>query len=153
MTKSDIGLIGLAVMGQNLVLNMADNGYRVTVFNRTVSKVDEFLETTAKGKTVVGAHSLQELVDSLQRPRRVMLMIKAGNPVDDYIDMLVPLLEEGDVIIDGGNSNFEDFDPQDRVRRVSRAAVHRHGYIWRRGRCALTVLPSCPEVRRMPGCM
>ncbi len=108
MTKSDIGLIGLAVMGQNLVLNMADHGYWVTVFNRTVAKVDEFLETSARGKTIVGAHSMQELVDSLQRPRRVMLMVKAGKPVDDYIDMLIPLLEEGDIIIDGGNSNFED---------------------------------------------
>ncbi len=131
MTKSDIGLIGLAVMGQNLVLNMADHGYQVTVFNRTVAKVDEFLETSARGKTIVGAHSMQELVEGLQRPRRVMLTVKAGKPVDDYIDMLIPLLEEGDIIIDGGNSNFEELDPQDRIRPVQRAAVHRHRHLWR----------------------
>jgi 6-phosphogluconate dehydrogenase len=104
----DIGLIGLAVMGQNLVLNMNDHGYRVAVFNRTVSKVDDFIQDEAKGTQVVGAHSLEELVGALKRPRRVMLMVKAGETVDQMIEQLVPLLEKGDIIIDGGNSHFPD---------------------------------------------
>ncbi|MCF7803331.1 MAG: decarboxylating NADP(+)-dependent phosphogluconate dehydrogenase [Candidatus Marinimicrobia bacterium] len=107
--KCDIGLIGLAVMGQNLVLNMNDKGYSVAVFNRTVSKVDDFIEGPAKGRdTIVGAHSLEDFVEALERPRRVMLLVKAGDPVDKFIDKLLPHLEEGDIIIDGGNSNFED---------------------------------------------
>lgn len=106
--QADIGLIGLAVMGQNLVLNMDDNGFTVAVFNRTISKVDRFLENEAKGTGVIGAHSLQELVSVLKRPRRVMIMVKAGRPVDATIEQLVPLLEPGDIIIDGGNSNYED---------------------------------------------
>jgi len=104
----DIGLIGLAVMGQNLVLNMNDHGYRVAVFNRTVSKVDEFIQDEAKGTQVVGAHSIEELVQSLKRPRRVMLMVKAGDTVDQMIDQIVPHLEKGDIIIDGGNSHYPD---------------------------------------------
>ena len=104
----DIGLIGLAVMGQNLVLNMNDHGYKVAVFNRTVSKVDEFINNEAKGTQVEGAHSIQELTALLKRPRRVMLMIKAGPTVDAMIDLLVPHLEAGDIIIDGGNSHFPD---------------------------------------------
>jgi len=104
----DIGLIGLAVMGQNLVLNMNDHGFKVAVFNRTVSKVDEFLANEAKGTQVVGAHSLQEFVSLLRRPRRVMLMVKAGEVVDQNIEHLLPLLERGDIIIDGGNSLFTD---------------------------------------------
>lgn len=109
MAKCDIGLIGLAVMGQNLVLNMNDHGYKVAVFNRTVSKVDDFIEGEAKGRdTIVGTHSLEEFVDALERPRRVMLLVKAGKPVDAFIDKLIPLLDEGDIIIDGGNSNFHD---------------------------------------------
>ena len=108
MEKADIGLIGLAVMGQNLVLNMADHGYRVAVYNRTTSKVDEFLDGPAKGKDIIGAHSAEELVASLQTPRKVMLMVKAGEVVDRFIETLVPLLEPGDVIIDGGNSYYPD---------------------------------------------
>src|SRR5882672_6152619 len=104
----DIGLIGLAVMGQNLVLNMNDHGYRVAVFNRTVSKVDEFVNNEAKGTQVVGAHSIEELAQLLKRPRRVMLMVKAGDTVDHMIDSLLPYLEKGDIIIDGGNSLFTD---------------------------------------------
>ena len=104
----DIGLIGLAVMGQNLVLNMNDHGYRVAVFNRTVSKVDEFIQDEAKGTQVVGAHSIEELVQSLKRPRRVMLMVKAGDTVDQMIDQIVPRLEKGDILIDGGNSHYPD---------------------------------------------
>jgi 6-phosphogluconate dehydrogenase len=108
MTKCDIGLIGLAVMGQNLVLNMNDHGFKVAVFNRTTSKVTEFLETAARGTQIVGAYSVEELVSLLKKPRRVMLMVKAGKPVDAFIETLLPHLEEGDIIIDGGNSNFED---------------------------------------------
>jgi 6-phosphogluconate dehydrogenase len=104
----DIGLIGLAVMGQNLALNMNDHGFRVAVFNRTVSKVDDFLADEAKGTQIVGAHSIEELIALLKRPRRIMLMVKAGEVVDRMIDELVPHLEKGDVIIDGGNSNFQD---------------------------------------------
>src|SRR5437660_238977 len=104
----DIGLIGLAVMGQNLVLNMNDHGYRVAVFNRTVSKVDDFIEDEAKGTKVVGAHSIPELVEALKKPRRVMLMVKAGETVDQMIDSLLPHLEPGDIIIDGGNSHYPD---------------------------------------------
>ena len=108
MGKADIGLIGLAVMGQNLVLNMADHGYRVAVFNRTTGKVDDFIEGPAKGTTIIGTHSMEELVEALSVPRKVMLMVKAGEVVDAFIDMLIPLLEPGDVIIDGGNSHFPD---------------------------------------------
>ena len=104
----DIGLIGLAVMGQNLVLNMNDHGFKVAVFNRTVSKVDDFLADEAKGTQVVGAHSVEELASLLKRPRRVMLMVKAGDTVDQMIDHILPHLEAGDIIIDGGNSLFTD---------------------------------------------
>jgi len=105
---ADIAVIGLAVMGQNLILNMNDHGFTVVAFNRTVAKVDEFLANEAKGTNVVGAHSMEEMVRLLKRPRRVMLMVKAGKPVDEFIDHLIPLLEPGDIIIDGGNSLFED---------------------------------------------
>jgi 6-phosphogluconate dehydrogenase len=106
--SADIALIGLAVMGQNIVLNMNDHGYKVAVYNRTVSKVDDFLNNEAKGTEIVGAHSLEELVKLLKKPRRIMLLVKAGAPVDEFIDLLVPLLEPGDIIIDGGNSFYED---------------------------------------------
>lgn len=106
--NADIGLIGLAVMGQNLVLNMADHGYTVAVFNRTASKTDEFLKGPASGKKVLGAHELKDFVATLKKPRRVMLMVKAGAPVDEFIDHLLPMLEPGDIIIDGGNSHFPD---------------------------------------------
>ncbi|KAH6650049.1 6-phosphogluconate dehydrogenase [Chaetomium tenue] len=105
---ADIGLIGLAVMGQNLIMNMADHGYTVCAFNRTVSKVDVFLANEAKGKSIVGAHSVEEFVSKLKRPRRIMLLVQAGKPVDDWIETLLPLLEAGDIIIDGGNSHFPD---------------------------------------------
>ena len=106
--EADIGLIGLAVMGQNLVLNMNDHGFTVAVYNRTTSKVDRFLENEAKGTQVIGTHSLEELVSILKRPRRVMMMVKAGAPVDATIEKLAPLLEPGDIIIDGGNSHYPD---------------------------------------------
>ncbi len=108
MTQADIGLIGLAVMGQNLVLNMNDHGYTVAVFNRSVNKVDDFLQGPAKGTRVIGCHTLEEFVKKLKRPRKVMLMVKAGDPVDEFIEHLAPLLEKGDIIIDGGNSHFPD---------------------------------------------
>jgi len=106
--KANIGLIGLAVMGQNLVLNMNDHGFKVAVYNRTTSVVDEFLAGPAQGTAVVGTHSLAQLVESLESPRIVMLMVKAGEVVDQYIDKLVPLLSAGDIIVDGGNSLFTD---------------------------------------------
>jgi len=106
--KADIGLIGLAVMGENLVLNMESKGYTVAVFNRTVAKVDDFLAGRGKGKKFIGAHSLEEFVASIERPRKVMMLVKAGKPVDDFIELLIPLLEPGDIIIDGGNSHFPD---------------------------------------------
>ena len=108
MKKADIGLIGLAVMGENLVMNMESKGFTVAVFNRTTEKVTKFVEGRAKGKNIIGTYSLQELADNLEKPRKVMLMVKAGKPVDDFIDMIIPYLEEGDIIIDGGNSHFPD---------------------------------------------
>jgi 6-phosphogluconate dehydrogenase len=106
--KADIALIGLAVMGQNLILNMNDKGFTVVAYNRTVSKVDDFLNQEAKGTNVIGAHSIEEMVGLLKRPRRIMLMVKAGKPVDEFIEQLLPHLEAGDIIIDGGNSLFQD---------------------------------------------
>jgi len=105
---ADIALIGLAVMGQNLILNMNDHGFKVIAYNRTVSKVDEFLNKEAKGTNVTGAHSIEEMVSGLKRPRRVMMLVKAGPPVDEFIEQLIPHLEPGDIIIDGGNSLFQD---------------------------------------------
>ncbi|MGC2422136.1 MAG: decarboxylating NADP(+)-dependent phosphogluconate dehydrogenase [Candidatus Acidiferrales bacterium] len=106
---ADIALIGLAVMGQNLILNMSDHGYKVVAFNRTVSKVDEFMNDAAKGhKNVIPAHSLEEMIGLLKRPRKIMLMVKAGKAVDDFIDSILPHLQPGDLIIDGGNSHFPD---------------------------------------------
>ena len=106
--KADIGLIGLAVMGENLVLNMESKGYTVAVYNRTVEKVDNFVNGRGKDKNFIGAHSLEELVASLESPRKVMMLVKAGKPVDDFIEQLIPLLAPGDIIIDGGNSHFPD---------------------------------------------
>jgi 6-phosphogluconate dehydrogenase len=108
MAQADIGLIGLAVMGENLILNMENKGFAVACFNRTVSKVDDFLNSMAKGKNVIGCHSIEELVANLKRPRKIMLMVKAGQPVDDFIELLLPHLDDGDIIIDGGNSHFPD---------------------------------------------
>ena len=107
-SQSEIGLIGLAVMGENLALNIANHGFHISVFNRTTSKVDEFLNGRARGKPVTGTRSLQEFVASLKKPRKIILLVKAGKPVDEFIDHLIPLCEAGDVIIDGGNSLFID---------------------------------------------
>jgi 6-phosphogluconate dehydrogenase len=105
---SDIGLIGLAVMGENLVLNMESKGFSVSVFNRTTQKVDDFINGRAKGKNITGTHSIKELIASLERPRTVMIMVKAGKAVDETIEQLIPYLEKGDIIIDGGNTHFPD---------------------------------------------
>lgn len=119
MSNADIGLIGLAVMGENLVLNMANHGYTVAVYNRTTSKVERFLSGRAKGKTILGAHTLKELVSQVKSPRRIMMMVKAGAAVDKAIESLIPLLEPGDILIDGGNSHFPDS-----IRRTRSLAEH-----------------------------
>ncbi len=106
--QADIALIGLAVMGQNIILNMNDHGFVVAAYNRTVSKVDDFLAHEAKGTKILGPRSLEEMVSLLKKPRRVMMLVKAGKAVDEFIDLLVPLLDKGDIIIDGGNSFYED---------------------------------------------
>ena len=124
MSQADIGLIGLAVMGQNLVMNMNDHGYTVAVYNRTTSKVDDFLDGAAKGSNVIGTHSIEEFVATLKTPRRVMLMVKAGEVVDKFIDTIVPHLDKGDIIIDGGNSLYTDSN-----RRVEELAAKGLRYI------------------------
>ncbi|HML75368.1 MAG TPA: decarboxylating NADP(+)-dependent phosphogluconate dehydrogenase [Anaerohalosphaeraceae bacterium] len=108
MSKADIAVVGLAVMGENLILNMESKGFTVACFNRTVSKVDDFVNGRAKGKNIVGCKSIEDLVANLKRPRKVMLMVKAGAAVDEFIDLILPHLENGDIIIDGGNSHFPD---------------------------------------------
>ncbi|MHB1393179.1 MAG: decarboxylating NADP(+)-dependent phosphogluconate dehydrogenase [Clostridia bacterium] len=123
MGKADIGLIGLAVMGENLVMNMESKGFTVGVFNRTTEKVANFIEGRAKGKNIIGTFSIKELADSLKTPRKIMLMVKAGKPVDDFIDLLIPYLEKGDIIIDGGNSHFPDT-----IRRTK--YVEDHGLLY-----------------------
>ncbi|MHC4927462.1 MAG: NAD(P)-binding domain-containing protein [Planctomycetota bacterium] len=108
MSQADIAVVGLAVMGENLILNMESKGFRVACFNRTVSKVDDFVNGRAKGKNIIGCKSVEEMVASLKAPRKVMVMVKAGKPVDMFIDQVLPHLEDGDIIIDGGNSHFPD---------------------------------------------
>ena len=112
--KADIGLVGLAVMGENLVLNMESHGFTVAVYNRTIDKVDNFVNGRGKEKNVIGCHSIEDLINNLKGPRKIMLMVKAGKPVDDFIEMLIPHLDKGDIIIDGGNSHFPDT-----IRRTS----------------------------------
>jgi 6-phosphogluconate dehydrogenase len=123
MATADIGLVGLAVMGENLVLNMESKGFTVAVYNRTVEKVDQFVNGRGKGKKFVAAHSIPELIGALKRPRKVMLMVKAGKPVDEFIELLKPHLEPGDIIIDGGNSHFPDT-----IRRTK--ALEQHGLLY-----------------------
>lgn len=108
MAQADIAVVGLAVMGENLILNMESKGFTVACYNRTVSKVDEFINGRAKGKNIIGCHSIEELVKVLKKPRKIMMMVKAGKPVDELIDQLLPHLEPGDILIDGGNSHFPD---------------------------------------------
>jgi 6-phosphogluconate dehydrogenase len=120
--QADIGLIGLAVMGQNLILNMNDHNFVVCAFNRTVSKVDEFLAHEAKGTKIIGAKSLEDLVSKLKKPRRIVLLVKAGTAVDEFIEKLVPLLDKGDIIIDGGNSDYKD--TQKRYATLAQRGIH-----------------------------
>lgn len=108
MKNADIGLIGLAVMGENLIINMENKGYSVAVYNRNTKKVLDFIEGRGKDKNIIGTYSIEELVDSLKKPRKIMIMVKAGQPVDDFIELLIPYLEVGDIIIDGGNSYYKD---------------------------------------------
>ena len=108
MSKADIAVVGLAVMGENLILNMESKGFTVACFNRTVSKVDDFVNGRAKGKNIIGCHSVEELCANLKTPKKVMVMVKAGKPVDAFIDQVLPHLEDGDIVIDGGNSHFPD---------------------------------------------
>ncbi len=119
--RADVGLIGLAVMGQNLALNMADNGYTVAAYNRTTSTMTEFVASAEDGQNLIAAETLEELVSVLERPRKIMLMVKAGPVVDKVIDSLMPLLEEGDIIIDGGNSLYTD--TEERVSRLAEAGL------------------------------
>jgi len=130
MSKCDIALIGLAVMGENLVLNMESKGFSVAVFNRTVSKVDEFIGRNP-GKNLKGCHSLQELVDSLQSPRKIMMMVKAGPAVDALIEELIPLLSPGDILIDGGNTHFADTNR--RTKRIEEAGLQFIGTVFYHG--------------------
>ncbi|HEX5102630.1 MAG TPA: NAD(P)-binding domain-containing protein, partial [Pirellulaceae bacterium] len=103
---ADIGLIGLAVMGENLALNIESRGYTIAVFNRTVEKVDHLIQGRAKGKKFVGCHSIEELVAAVKTPRKIMMMVKAGQPVDELIEQLLPHMSPGDVLIDGGNEYY-----------------------------------------------
>ena len=121
MSKADIAVVGLAVMGQNLILNMNDHGFKVVAYNRTTSKVDDFLQGGAKDTNIIGAHSVEEMVSKLSKPRKVMLMVKAGEVVDHFIAQIVPHLEQGDIIIDGGNSNFPD--TQRRVDALNKQGI------------------------------
>ena len=123
MKKADIGLIGLAVMGQNLALNINDHGFRLAVFNRTTSKVDDFINGAASDTQIIGTHSIEEFVSSLESPRRILLMVKAGEVVDSFIDLLLPHLDKGDIIMDGGNSLYTDTS-----RRVN--TLHKQGIIY-----------------------
>ena len=155
--KADIALIGLAVMGQNLILNMDDHGYTVVAYNRSTDKVDQFLAREAKGTRVLGAHSIAEMVGKLKSPRRVMMLVKAGGPVDAFIEQLLPHLAPGDIIIDGGNSRFEDTNRRQKY-------VESRGLLYigtgvsggeegaRRGPCLLYTSPSPRDglLSRMP---
>ena len=134
MKKADIGLIGLAVMGENLVMNMESKGFTVAVFNRTTEKVDKFVNGRAAGKNIIGCHSLEELVDNLEKPRKVFMMVKAGQAVDDMIEHLLPLLDDGDILIDGGTptSPIPSAEP----------------LTWK-ARASFTSAPACPAARRV----
>ncbi|MDA3872716.1 MAG: decarboxylating NADP(+)-dependent phosphogluconate dehydrogenase [Kiritimatiellae bacterium] len=121
MSQADIGVVGLAVMGENLILNMESKGFTVACYNRTTSKVDDFTSGRAAGKQIIGTHSVEDLVKTLKRPRKVMMMIKAGSAVDSFIDQVLPLLEPGDILIDGGNTHFPDTDR--RLKRVEEAGL------------------------------
>jgi 6-phosphogluconate dehydrogenase len=148
--KADIGVIGLAVMGENLILNMESKGFTVACYNRTVSKVDEFVEGRAKGKRVIGCHSVEEFCDRLAPPRKALLMVKAGQPVDDFIDLLLPHLDPGDIVIDGGNSFFGDTIR--RTRYVEDQGLRYIGTGISGGEEGALMAPaSCLAAARLPG--
>ena len=154
--KADIGMIGLAVMGENLALNMEDKGFTVAVYNRTVPGVEEgiverFISGRGHGKNFIGAARIEDFVRSLAVPRKIMLMVKAGKPVDDFIEQIIPHLDKGDIVIDGGNSHFPDTIRRTQIPRIQRTALHRHraSRAGKRVRCAGH--RSCRGVRRLPG--
>ena len=127
---ANIGMIGLAVMGENLAMNIERNGYPIAVFNRDTKKVDDFV-SRAEGKQVIGTHSPEEFVRALERPRKLILLVKAGDPVDWTIDQVKPFLEEGDIIIDGGNSYFQDTERREKaLKSWSRSRFGRSGRRW-----------------------
>lgn len=121
MTKQTVGLIGLAVMGKNLALNIADHGYSIAVYNRSREKTDSLIEE-AEGKSLLATYSLEEFVDSLEKPRKIIMMVKAGKPVDDMIEQLLPLISPGDLLMDGGNSNY--FDTMERFKKLEAMNIH-----------------------------
>ena len=145
--QADIALIGLAVMGQNLILNMNDHGFTVVAYNRTVEKVDHFLANEAKGTKVLGAHSIAEMVSNLKKPRRVMMLVKAGKAVDEFIEHLLPQLEPGDIIIDGGNSLFEDTNRRMKYCRVAKACFTSARAFPAAKKARVMARASCPAVR------
>lgn len=148
MKKADIGMIGLAVMGENLVVNMLDHGFRVAVFNRNTDKVRNFVEGGGKGRDVVGAYSLQELVDSLEPPRRVMMLIRAGSAVDEMLSKLTPLLEKGDIIIDGRQLEFPRHHPPHGADGGARPALCGLRRVRRRGGRAARPEPHARRIAR-----
>ena len=148
--EADIGLIGLAVMGQNLVMNMNDHGFKVAVFNRTVSKVDTFLAGPAKGSKVVGSHTLKDFFAQLKRPRKVMLMVKAGAPVDELIEECLPFLQKGDILIDGGNSHYVDTDRREKELSAKGILFIGAGIAGGEEEHEMA-LPSCPGEVKPPG--
>ena len=150
MQKADIGLIGLAVMGENLILNMESKGFTVAVFNRTVQKVDDFMDGRARGRNIIGTHSIEELCSSLERPRRIMLMVKAGKPVDDLIEQVIPHLEKGDILIDGGNSHFPDTIRRTRALEEKGFCISARAFRAAR-KARLRGPASCPAARPRPG--
>ena len=151
MKTSNIGLIGLAVMGENLALNMESKGFAVSVYNRTApgeeGVVDRFMSGRGKGKNFIGTHTIQEFVESIERPRKIMLMVKAGAPVDELMAQLIPYLSPGDVIIDGGNSDFHDTE-----RRVKEMEVMKRRKSSFRCNPAMsirrTLIPHCCKVSK-----
>jgi 6-phosphogluconate dehydrogenase len=150
MNQCDIGLIGLAVMGENLVLNMESKGFSVAVFNRTAAVTEKFAASRGKGKNIQPTATMEEFVGALTRPRKAMIMVKAGAPVDAVISQLVPVLEKGDVIIDGGNSLFTD--TQRRCKELEGKGIHFVGAAFPAAKKARSkVLRSCPVARASPG--